>query len=561
MNIRNWLFLPIALLLLASILGLKSQDNQASASISEKVIAANTLSSEGVFKPAACWFDQTKSTNKHPSHDIECGWFHTAPDVYTNQKSFRLPVIIFRYKREGRHADPLVYLAGGPGSGAWITEEHIKFWKEWYKDNLNLKRDLVLFDQRGSGMSEPAIKCTEFQEAAKQVLLSPKTPKENAEIYRQAALSCKNKLVSQNIPYDQLGTPQSAEDVADLLKALGYQHWNLYGVSYGTRLAIEIESRYPDNVRSLVLDSVYAPNVQLFAEWPNLYKESIERIFNYCKISKECNISSQQLKQQFWKLLYQLQTNPITVRLDTDVASDLQVVTINDETLLSILFDLEYTSGILPQLPTLISSIYNGETELLTHYVERYVSNQFEPSFNDVSFWSVECQDNPSLSIKKPSESDDFKNIKYYLPPSYNLCDVWEPSGQTQPLLSVIRANKSKDKKTKETPKSHLPVLIFSGEDDPITPTEWAISAASYYDNQAYLFTFSGISHSVMDNKPCTKELFYKFLHNPKQRPNADCRSHSETQLTADQEDNDKRSPLDRGKQATYMPIKLENKE
>lgn len=520
MNTQNWWLLPVALLSFVSILGLKSTDADKHASLSEKVIIANTLNTEGFFESAPCWFEQEKPSNKHPTHEIECGWYHTASTAESSESSFRLPVVIFHYKRGERRPDPLVYLAGGPGSGAWLDEQNITFWMKWYEKNLNIKRDLILFDQRGSGMSKPSIRCDEFQNATKQILLSPLTPEQNAETYRQASVQCRDRLVQQGLPFNQLGTPQSAQDLAGLLTTLGYKTWNLYGVSYGTRLAIEVQARYPQHVRSLILDSVYSPDVQLFSEWPKLYKASIDRIFNYCKTSRDCGISSDQLKVQFWQVLERLKHAPVTVKLDPQKTTDLQYVTINDETLLSILFDLEYMSGILSDLPMLISSIYEDDHELLKHYVNQYVSNQFEPSFNDVSFWSVECHDNPKQPVFNLNESEDYTNIKYYLPPSYNLCDVWRNDSNAQPLLSF----RSKDSENKKAEHGELPVLIFSGEDDPITPTDWAINTASYYNNQAYLFSFSGISHSVMDNKPCTTELFFEFLSRPELRPSADCR-------------------------------------
>jgi pimeloyl-ACP methyl ester carboxylesterase len=509
---KHWLLISVyfSVLFLGAGAGATSSVD-ASVSFPPKITEQERLLANGArFESAPCWFD-VASEKKSLDLAINCGWFHTAPPAGSNKSAFQLPVVIFSYQKEDREADPLVYLAGGPGAGAWLDSHNIrKFWLPWYKKNAALKRDLILFDQRGSGMSEPQLICPEFHDSSRQVFSNPGTPVENAQLHREAAQTCYDRLQALGIPVNQLGTPHSADDVAQLLTLLGYKEWNLYGVSYGTRLAIEVQTRYPEKVRSLVLDSVYSPNAHLFREWPKLYRDSIERIFEYCERTRECSISSDLLRNRLRQLLTRLRHRPIIVPVDVSLGVGLEHVVVNDETFLGILFNSEYTSGNLAILPMLINDTYIDDTELLQVFVDEYVVRQFETSFNDAAFWAVECQDNPQVEPFPMEHNPDYSILKYYLPSAYNVCDIWRDNSQRKAL-----ASKKKSK--------NLPVLIFSGEDDPITPIDWAISTAAFYDNKPYLFTFSGVSHSVMDTKHCTKDLFVNFLQTPGVRPQADC--------------------------------------
>lgn len=514
---KNWPLVNWLLFLVYVVALFLGTEAYATSKVEKQVPFPRTITNEKLslangarFEPAPCWFD-VSNEKKSLNPDVNCGWFHTAPPMGSDKSAFQLPVVIFKYQKEDRQDDPLVYLAGGPGAGAWLDSHNInKFWLPWYKKNMALQRDLILFDQRGSGLSEPQLICPEFHDASRQIFTDPGTPIENAQLHREAAQACHSRLQASGIPINQLGTPHSADDIAQLLTVLGYKHWNLYGVSYGTRLAIEVQTRYPEKVRSLVLDSVYSPSAHLFREWPKLYRDSIERIFEYCERTRECSISSDLLRNRLRQLLTRLRHRPVVVPVDPSLGIGLDNVVVNDETFLAILFNSEYTSGNLATLPMLIDDTYSDDVELLQVFVDEYVLRQFEVSFNDAAFWAVECQDNPQIDPFPIEHNPDYSILKYYLPTAYNVCDIWRDNNQRKALASKKKAK-------------NLPVLIFSGEDDPITPIDWAISTAAFYDNKPYLFSFSGVSHSVMDNKPCTEDLFVHFVQEPEVRPQADC--------------------------------------
>ncbi len=136
---------------------------------------------------------------------------------------------------------PLLYLAGGPGmSGVY----DVPFLAPLLQP-LRASRDLLFFDIRGSAFSQPRIDCT---------LLTGGSPDAH----------CMEELRAQGIEPMLFNTTQNAADVADLVRVLGYGAVDLFGVSYGTRLALELLRTQPDIVRAAVLDSTVAPETLTF---------------------------------------------------------------------------------------------------------------------------------------------------------------------------------------------------------------------------------------------------------------------------------------------------------
>ena len=131
---------------------------------------------------------------------------------------------------------PLLFLAGGPGASGVYDAPLLASTLA----PLRVDRDLLFFDIRGAGLSQPRLDCAELAEA-------------------RDAPACMAAPRSQGIEPLAFNTPQNAADAADLLDVLGYDQADLLGVSYGTRLALEMVRSQPQSVRAVVLDSVVAP--------------------------------------------------------------------------------------------------------------------------------------------------------------------------------------------------------------------------------------------------------------------------------------------------------------
>lgn len=472
-------------------------------------ISGKTLENGARFVPEKCWFDAGNRA------DVQCGFMHVAPARASGESSFQLPVIVMRYSGKDRQPDPLVYLAGGPGAAAWLDTKSVEnYWLDWFKDKEGMKRDLILFDQRGTGLSKPSIQCPEYRELSASVLSNPGTPEQNAGRYREVTGQCRNRLLGEGAPLAELGTERSAGDVNDMLELLGYEQSNLLGVSYGTRLALEVQRQFPLKVRSLSLDSIYPPGEHLFRDWPDLLGKSIQRVFRECDLNDRCQLENGDIRVRYAALMSALRKEPMLIPVGNLRLGHLDTLKLNDEILLAILFDAQYMSNNLKGLPDLIRYLQEHRSDLAMSYIGNYLQHQFDDSFSEPVFWSVECHDNPAISRESMDERvNAHPELRYYLPHDYDVCDVW--MGDSKPAGLQLT----------EEPRQ-TPALILSGEDDPITPTAWAVKAAEeqFNPDSTYLFRFANIAHSVMDSKVCANELFVNFLNDPTRRPRADCR-------------------------------------
>jgi pimeloyl-ACP methyl ester carboxylesterase len=148
----------------------------------------------------------------------------------SSERTVRLPVAILRGP-ERSALPPLVLIHGGPGESGLES-----FLPVVAASPLPRMRDVVMFDQRGAGHAEPAL-CPDFNGRRGEALLAADSGGTASERERAVVRSCVASLRRQEIDPTAYTTAESASDVVDLRKALGYATWDVYAVSYGGRLA------------------------------------------------------------------------------------------------------------------------------------------------------------------------------------------------------------------------------------------------------------------------------------------------------------------------------------
>ena len=143
-------------------------------------------------------------------------------------------------------------------------------------------RDLVVFDQRGTGSTEPSLDCPEITQLNYDYLTRQFSVNERVAQDAASATRCHDRLVKAGIDPSLATSAESAADVNDLRLALGYDQWNLYGVSYGTKLALTVMRDFPQGVRSVILDSVYPLQVNLYTAPPEDFDRALKVLFESC---------------------------------------------------------------------------------------------------------------------------------------------------------------------------------------------------------------------------------------------------------------------------------------
>jgi len=465
-------------------------------SIPEKKSVVNT---EYRFIKTACWFDADWTAT------ITCGELQTP-------EHFRLAVVILHNDSAQRRADPVVYLQGGPGASARLHSDGIKAWLNWMRYS-NTKRDLILLDTRGTGRSRPALVCGEYNQFNQQLLRQNLSLGDELAQGYKVATQCFSSAAQVNpqLDYRNFSTQKSAQDVRALMAQLEYTDWNILGVSYGTRLALEIalqEQQAPQRVRlkSMVLDSVYPAGFGGVQTWPQVLDEGMQQFFSGCSALQDCikNLATPTvlLEQQFMQTLHSLQENPMVLTIKRwDGEAPVNFV-VNDHRFLSAAFAAIYNPGDWPTIIDSINAVSAQRADLLKPLIEPYINNSMTSDFNSLTFTAVDCADNPvQLEADYAAALVQYPLLQEYTRDQwrYQLCHRL-PS--QSPLVQAA---------------PHIPTLLLSGELDPITPTSWAKTVNQQWP-QSQLRVREKIAHSVLGTDVCLLEHLDEFFNQPEMK-------------------------------------------
>ena len=231
-------------------------------------------------------------------------------------------------------------------------------------------RELIFFDQRGIGLSEPALDCPAVQDLSidlldNQVGGRQLSDQEAYDLVLNSFLSCGEDLEA-GADLSAYNTLASAADVNDLRIALGYDQVNLWGGSYGTRLALGVMRDYPEGLRSVVLDSAYPPDVDLYLDAPKNANSAFNVLFNACAEDPVCNQNYPDLGEVFFNTVELLEARPYDTVIMNPLTGESFDAVIDGETLMGLIFQLLYETELLPNLPMLIYQANQGDFEMLS---------------------------------------------------------------------------------------------------------------------------------------------------------------------------------------------------
>ncbi len=215
------------------------------------LVGGPAFAEEVEFKRTTCWFAATKD------RDVSCGHL-TVPENCTkdNSATITLAVVIFEPDRE-RH-EPVVYLSGGPGQPAGIESKgDIEEWWSFIDTGAWLRgRRLVVLDLRGVGLSHPSLSCSKHHNPKlwNNIVSHPDDWIDFDLAQKSEVLACREDLIGEGIDLAAYNTREVAADIHDLRVALNIDKWVLFGISYGTKVALQVLEAHPQEIIAAVLD-------------------------------------------------------------------------------------------------------------------------------------------------------------------------------------------------------------------------------------------------------------------------------------------------------------------
>jgi pimeloyl-ACP methyl ester carboxylesterase len=271
------------------------------------LVAAKTPSGNASFVSAPC------PAMPQPIAELKkarCGRLVVPEDRRSGSKqTITLSVAIVPASSPKAKSDPIVWLAGGPGDDA-ITEIPMAL-----AGKLNADRDVIFMSQRGTYSAQPRLTCAAVDRWAGKTLDMPYDAAATGDAFSAATLECRRELAAKTRDLAAYNTLESADDVDDLRAALHIAKWNVYGISYGTDLALTYQREHPGGIRSVAIDGIFPPSLAGGAAAWKSAAEGINAVFNACGQQAACRKRYGDIGATFRRLVLRYEASPQTVKV------------------------------------------------------------------------------------------------------------------------------------------------------------------------------------------------------------------------------------------------------
>src|SRR5690348_5307764 len=362
-------------------------------------------------------------------------------------RQIELKLAIVRSDAELAERDLVVMLAGGPGQAA--TEVYPRAAAGF--SSLLKHRNLVLLDQRGTGSSHP-LSCkespTDFDTAAVSEI--------DLDKVRALTRDCVAEI-TKNADPAQYTTTAAVRDLEALREALGAPEFDLVGVSYGTRVAQQYLARYPDGVRSIVLDSAVPNDLVLGSEFAQNLDDALKKQFAGCTQTPACAKAFGDPYAKLYQLRDALAAKPVDIELRHPRTFNTEKKPLTALTLAALVRMFAYSAETSALLPLAIERALGGDYAPLVAQSEILSDELADLKGNGMQL-SVICAEDADLLAPRPEDEhlilgDALERVLLAQ------CAIWPRGSRPADFHKTVRSDK--------------PVLVLGGELDPVTPPRY----------------------------------------------------------------------------------------
>jgi pimeloyl-ACP methyl ester carboxylesterase len=421
---------------------------------------------------------------------VRCGYLIVPENrAQPDRRQLRLAVAIARSVSATPRPDPVVLLSGGPGDS--FVQRTPRLMDVFA--GLRAERDLIIWDQRGTGYSEPAF-CPELRPRYRGIAALNLPRNERIAQRRQAVAECREEMLRQAVDLSQYNTVVSAHDLEDLRRVLGLGQWNLMAVSYGARLALEAMRLTPEGIRSAVLSSPLPPNPPIDVR--GAFADVVRRLSRACAAQPDCNAAYPDVEQSLWSGIQELEQKPFVHR----AADGRPDVVINGTRLLQAVRESARSRRSLALVPMIIGE-FRRRNETVVAALTRQVSDATTSRVSRVSLglnMVVGCHDFLTESLEKQQNASPAILDEADFERDESVCDALHPF-QAGPQAPVV---------------SDIPTLMFTGEFDAVTHRSYGTAAARTLRN-SQVVEIPGAGHGEGMTDECGHSIARGFIANP----------------------------------------------
>ncbi|MEU8524307.1 alpha/beta hydrolase [Streptomyces sp. NPDC048629] len=489
----------------ALVLGLAAVPAQAESGAGAWLGTVARTAGDARFEPGPC------PRTADPIPDLErayCGTL-TVPEKRSGhtghkggRKKIKLAVAIIPAANGRPAPDPIVWLAGGPGDDA-VSEIPMAL-----AGGLNRDRDVIFMSQRGTYSATPELTCPNVDEFVANNLDLVFGAPSTGRLHVAETRKCRDRLVGLGADLSAYNGTESSADYDGLRKALEIRQWNVFGISYGTDLALQYMRLHPKGIRSVGIDGVLPPSLAGGAVTWKAAREGFDSIFKTCEDQPACNTRYPNLKATFERLVVELEARPITTTVTVPGRPAPVKVTLDGGLLVNW---LTFASHLAAGVPRSIDELAHGNPQRIA---EQYAGGKLSPqAIGRVSHglvFGVFC------SEWTPFESEqDVIRAGRRLFPSFPRSVL-----ANAPLLSWMHA----DCRAWDIPAAHpsirdvtwsdIPTLVLSGGFDSQTAPSSGPYAARTLSRSTEV-TVPYVAHVVFADSACAQQITVSFFDNP----------------------------------------------
>ena len=453
---------------------------------------------EPEFTPQVCPFSVPGG---YDADEVQCGYVLVPEDrTWAGSRLIRLYVLVIKSTSDEPPLAPIIRLTGGPG-GPSLSGGRVSAYRSPSTAKMREAADLVFFDQRGVGHSE-----SEFCRALPDAYQYGVSLDEGFERRKVDLAACLEDARAEGVAVEGYTNWQNALDVRDIRLALGYDRWNLFGVSYGTELGQAVMQLDPDGTHAAILDSPVPAGMvtnDLNLMLANGFRSSLDAVNEMCAADAACARAIPDLVTKVLDIMAAYDADPLKITglgPDQSLTGDMLI---DGSIAGDALFQALYRSDVYPSLPAMLAVLESRDTEALKAYVET-LSYPIDHVYGDGMQMVINCRAGWQIDPTAPPPPG----------PDGSVFADYNSAGDFDRLCDGL-LDTSPDP-TVQTLVSDIPTLVVTGLADPITPPYYADQILPTLSNgQRVDFPYTGHGGIISQFDACGQDMLIAFFTDP----------------------------------------------